>query len=414
MIELKAQSATATPDTSIEDFETWCNLVSESQRGVLWWLGDLALMAERRWPDKWNQVFPVWISPDQIARCKAVSAAYKPEDRNLDATWSIHMTNSKRPDRVSVVAAHVEAGHTSDEARKNPQPSTATKTDWLLAVDVNGFVCSYFFGTPGEQRAMSAENFVSWLVKLIERTRAKGLTDVVCCMDSRTNFRKALTETWEKPYKSSRTAKEEELTRQLRMVPDLLKAQNMPVVSIDDMEADDVIASYAVQFSGNVTIASKDKDMRQCLKTGKCNILSESKEELNEETGSYVYREKWITETSHINDGMSFGSVVVKDITPEQWPHYQAIAGDSVDDIDGVKGIGAKGAMDLIKAHGTVSGVIAAAESGLIALTEKKRQAVLEFASVADVMLKLVTLKTDLQVPMITKLCGVDSYAVKP
>lgn len=400
MIELKQQSATATPDTSIEDFETYCGLVAESQRGILWWLGDLALMAERRWPNTWNQVFPIWVSPDHIARCKAVSAAYKPEERNLEATWAVHMQNAKRPDRVAVVAAHVAAGHTSDEARKNPQPSTAVKTDWLLAVDVNYFIHSYFHS--GSVRA--AAQFDEWLDRLLRRLQKhNNLTDVVCCLDSKTSFRKRLTEGWEHPYKP-RVEKQEELYQQLNLAPTLLRERGLACVSMDDMEADDLLASYAVQFPGNVTLLTGDKDMRQCLKTGKCNILHKVEWNQNEETGDWLPKYTWISERSHIDDGAPYASTLVKGITPEQWNQFQAIAGDKGDGVDGCNGIGAIGARDLIKAHGTVSGVIAAAESGLIALTEKKRQAVLEFASVADVMLQLVTLKTDLSVPMITKL----------
>lgn len=428
MIELKEQSAIASPDTAMEDFETYAGLVAQSQRAVMWWIGDLARMAERRWPATWNQIFPVWMSPDLIARCKAVSEAYPADERNIEANWTIHMQSAKKPDRVALVSAHVEAGHTSDEARKNPapvietpavtqEPATPAEAEkegprWLLAVDVNYFIHSYFHSGAGVE---AASTFDAWLWRLIDRLAyksptnpQKGLTDVVCCFDGRDNHRKKLTEGWESPYKP-RAEKEQELAGQLNVAPEMLKKRGLACVSIDGMEADDLLASYAVHFPGRVTLLTEDKDMRQCLKSGKVNMLTDVTWETNTETGASLPVYLYVNAQQHIDEGCKTYKAakgeVVKGITPEQWPHFQAIAGDTGDGIKGCVGIGAKGAMDLILAHGTVHGVIEAAKSGLIALTEKKRIAVLEFAEVADIMLQLTTLKTDLNVPMITRLC---------
>ena len=146
-----------------------------------------------------------------------------------------------------------------------------------------------------------------------------------------------------------------------------------------------------------------DKDLRQCL-SPTCNILKEVKWETHPETQQLLPVYLWVSYKSHIEEGLPYSGTKVSGITPEQWPHFQAIAGDSTDDIQGCVGIGGKGAMDLIKAHGTVQGVILACKNGQAALTIKKVEAVLAFEPFSEAMLKLTTLRTDLAVPRTTRL----------
>jgi DNA polymerase-1 len=175
------------------------------------------------------------------------------------------------------------------------------------------------------------------------------------------------------------------------------------------MEADDVMASYAKQFDGSVTLLTADKDLRQCLVDGQCNMLIDVMWEENPDTREWLPVYHWVIEgnndkavkppTQKHMEGVIYSSAKVSGISPTAWPHFQAIAGDSVDKIRGVEGIGAKGAMDLILAHGTVQGVIDACKSGLVALTKKKIEAVLEFEPFAEGTLLLTTMRTDLTVP---------------
>lgn len=450
-IEFFEQSAVILPKTSLEEFQKACEYVAVIQRAVNWWIADLALAVERQHPQYHHQAWPEWMSPDLISRCKPTGAAYAPEDRNILATWTTHTNLLKRPDRIEAVQATVDAGQTSDEVRRNPPPpqerrkpvedpkhedspaetqkpaSTAARATtpdpatpaanpdpqtqkesagsaksnaWLLAVDMNYFIHRYFHSGAGME---SATTFVQWLVRTITRlVETKGLTDVVCCVDSHTNHRKTLTEGWEHPYKQ-RSEKEPELADQLKQAPRMLTELNLPVVSIMDMEADDVMASYSRQFDGRVTLLTQDKDMRQCL-SQTCNILMDVTWEEHPETGKQVPVYKWVSAKSHIEEGLTYNGTKVVGITPEQWPHFQAIAGDPTDGIRGCEGIGGKGAMDLIIAHGTVQAVIAACKDNQADLSAKKRLAVLDFEEKSEVMLLLTTLRTDLQVPQITKL----------
>jgi len=241
----------------------------EWQKGIMWWIGDCARYAEARWPDTWQQCFPP-VSPGLISRAMAVAKAYPTEEsRNPLATWSIHMREANHPNRIERVQEHVDKGRTSDEARK--ANSDERRSRWLLAVDVHYFLHRYWFSGAGVESAMGVSG---WVGRTVERLKEKGLTDVVCCFDSKTNHRKELTEKaegWEDKYKD-RPPKDPELGNQLILMRELLEQSGMCCASIEGMEADDLLASYAKQFDGRVTILSQDKDLKQCL-SDKCNML---------------------------------------------------------------------------------------------------------------------------------------------
>jgi DNA polymerase-1 len=280
---------------------------------------------------------------------------------------------------------------------------------WLIAVDVSYFVCSTFFSGAGVE---AAAQFDGWLSRrLASLHKDKGLTDVVCCLDSPDSFRKRLTETWEHPYKK-RVAKEDELRDQLRLAGEFLRKRNLLCVAVDGMEADDVMASYAAQFDGRITLLTKDKDLRQCL-SSKCNMLTKIEWEPHPDTGKLMPAYQWVTAATHFSDGVSYNSSHVDGITPEQWPHFQALAGDPGDNVKGAIGIGPKVAVELIREHNTVHAVIAACKDGKANVTEKKRLAILDFEPQADVTLQLVTMLTNLQVPSNTTYAMIENIDVK-
>lgn len=446
-ITLKPLHAVAPAGTPLDEFEMRIGSLLETQRDLYWHLGDLSNAVERQYPQSFPQAYPVDVSVEMIDRCKAVSAAYKPHERNPGASWTIHMRHAKDPDRVAIVAAAADAGQTSDENRKNPAPvatvdtpvttpgpehaaqvagravrtepaenlqvagseeppaappepeapaepapATPARTRWLLCVDINYYVHRQF-----QVEGMAAgSSVVSWLIRVIDRLMDKGLTDVVCCFDGANNHRREITKGWEQPYKE-RTEKAPELVTLLNQVPVMLAEKNILIVTIDGMEADDVMASYARVFEGKVTLLTADKDLRQCL-SDRCNMLIDVTWTEDPDTRAWLPDYKWVTVKSHM-ESVTYASAKVSGITPAQWPHFQAIAGDSVDKIGGCAGIGAKGAMDLIMAHDTVQGVIDACKTGLVALTAKKVEAVLAFEPFAEATLLLTTMRTDLPVP---------------
>lgn len=385
-----------TSGITVAQAEALGNDLARWQRDVNWMIGDLARYARHnlKLGDNYSQVFPTWVSPGLIQRCEAVSAAYpREEDRNILATWSVHMQNANRTDRIARVAAHVEAGRTSDEARRaDKQERAATNGPrWLLAVDVNYFLHRFWHSGAGVEAAIGV---ATWVQRTVERLKeTMGLTDCVCCFDSRTNHRKELTREWEDKYKD-RPPKDPELGQQLNLVHELLNGHGFACVSIEGMEADDIMASYAKHFPGRVTLLTQDKDCKQCL-SSKCNMLLDVEWTTDEHSGESIPDYKWLTAKAHTAQTR---------ISPAQWIEFQCIAGDATDGIKGAIGIGAVGAAELVMMFGTVEGAIAAAKADDERIKPRQRKALIEFEPKAAVTRQLVTLRTDLELSVNTRI----------
>jgi DNA polymerase-1 len=379
-----------TTDFNLAQAESYGEHLAVQQRGVNWWIGDVARHARDvlKLGDNVAQVFPPWISPGLVSRCEAVARAYpREQDRNPLATWTIHMTHANKPNRIELVAAAVDGGRTSDEER---QASKDEKQRWLLAVDVSYFLHRFWFSGAGVEAAISV---ATWLQRTVERMKEKGLTDVACCFDSKVNHRKEFTKDWEDKYKE-RPPKDPELGQQLTLVYELLKGKNFACVGIEGMEGDDVMASFAKQFPGRVTLMTQDKDCKQCL-SEKCNMLLDVEWRTDDSTGDSLPEYKWLSMKQHTE---------ATGIPPSQWAEYQTIMGDNTDGIKGAVGIGEKGAADLVKMFGTVEAAIAAAKAEDERIKPAKRKALIEFQDKLAVTRQLVTLRTDLALPTNTRI----------
>jgi 5'-3' exonuclease len=386
---------------TLEEAERLGEVLTLLQRDVMFQLGDLARYAEARWPDTFHQCFPEWISPGLLARNAGVCRAFPKEgDRSHECTYSQYLQVAGKPDRQKLLADM--EGKTTDDTRKRETvvvcpTSTGTGTisaltsgRWILCIDCNYFLHRFWHSGAGVESAMSV---AAWVGRTVERLKVMGLTDVACCFDSHENHRKALTKDWEDGYKQ-RPPKDPELGQQLNLVRDLLQKANYACVSLEGMEADDVMASYAKQFDGKITLLTQDKDCRQCL-SAKCNILLDVTWSEDDTSGEHLPDYKWLTSKTHTE---------TTGIPPERWVDYQCIMGDNCDGIRGVEGIGQKGAADLVKAHGTVEAVIAAAKAGVESITAKKREAIITFEAKLEVTRALVTLRNDLTVPSTTRI----------
>lgn len=113
----------------------------------------------------------------------------------------------------------------------------------------------------------------------------------------------------------------------------------------------------------------------------------------DETTADSIAEYKWMSAKLHTE---------TTGIPPVRWTDYQAIMGDATDGIKGAIGIGEKGAADLVKMFGTVEAAIDAAKKGDERIKPKPRNALVEFESKLEVTRKLVTLRTDLEIPSST------------
>ena len=141
-------------------------------------------------------------------------------------------------------------------------------------------------------------------------------------------------------YKAQRSAMPEELRVQLDHLDEILVAMNIPAIRAEGFEADDALATMSRQVPDDVElfIVTGDQDAMQ-LVDGRVKVLRTTRGV--SETKTYG-REEVVEE---------YG------VTPEQIPDYKALTGDSSDNIPGVRGIGPKGAANLLQRFGTVAGV---------------------------------------------------------
>jgi len=125
-----------------------------------------------------------------------------------------------------------------------------------------------------------------------------------------------------------------DLQIQVARMIDILEAFNIPVYRMDGYEADDIIGTLAkklVNAGHQVRICTKDKDMCQLVGPNVSIYEMKSKKEL---TVLGVYEK--------------YG------LKPNQFVDFLALQGDASDNIPGVYGIGAKGALKLIQEYGTL------------------------------------------------------------
>lgn len=140
-------------------------------------------------------------------------------------------------------------------------------------------------------------------------------------------------------YKSHRPPMPEELRSQIQPLHQMIKALGIPLLSIEGVEADDVIGTLAVQAakSGkNVLISTGDKDMAQLVNDHIMLINTMNNTLLDREGVTQKYG-----------------------IPPELIIDYLALLGDASDNIPGVKGVGEKTALALLQGIGSMQEIYA-------------------------------------------------------
>ncbi len=165
----------------------------------------------------------------------------------------------------------------------------------------------------------------------------------------------------------------------LERVLQLLAAYDIPVLTAEGFEADDVIGTMAkkgVDAGYNVVIVSGDKDFQQLVRPGVW-LLNPGR------GGPASVEESWV--------GMENASDRLG-VPPERVIDYLALVGDSSDNVPGVKGIGEKGAIELITQYGPLENIIAHAHE----ITKKRpREALLQYEADARLSKQLVTIHCD-------------------
>ena len=185
-------------------------------------------------------------------------------------------------------------------------------------------------------------------------------------------------------YKATREKMPDELRASLPRIRALLEAFRIPILELEDHEADDVIgtmARLASEAGVETVIVSGDKDFYQLIDDD-IKLLNPGR------GGSSNVDEEWVGPQ---NASERLG------VPPERVRDYLALIGDSSDNIPGAKGIGPKTAVKLIDQYGGVDEILEHAEkvSG-----KRAREALQEYHDEIVLSKKLVTIMKDLPVEL--------------
>ncbi len=257
------------------------------------------------------------------------------------------------------------------------QASPLGKKDHLYLVDGSGFIFRAFHALPPLTRKSdglpvgAVSGFCNMLLKLLDDMQGAHLA-VIFDASGKT-FRNEIYP----DYKAHRPPAPEDLVPQFGLVREAVKAFGIPAIEIEGFEADDLIATYAVEAAkagARVTIVSSDKDLMQ-LVGGTIDMVDTMKDK---SIGPQQVVEK-------------FG------VAPDKVIDVQALAGDSTDNVPGVPGIGIKTAAQLVDEYGDLDTLLAHADE---IKQNKRRENLIEFAEQARISRDLVTLRQDAPMPV--------------
>ena len=205
----------------------------------------------------------------------------------------------------------------------------------LYLVDGSGYIFRAYHALPPLTRSDgtpvgAVQGFCNMLWKLLEDLKGEDEpTHLAVIFDySAKTFRNEIYD----QYKAHRPEPPEDLVPQFALIREATMAFDLPCIEIEGYEADDIMATYArraVEAGARVTLASSDKDLMQ-LVNGQVTMLDPMK---SKRFGPEEVKEK-------------FG------VYPDRVIDVQALAGDSVDNVPGVPGIGVKTAAQLIEEYG--------------------------------------------------------------
>ena len=230
--------------------------------------------------------------------------------------------------------------------------------------------------------------FCNMLDKLIKDEREKNnLTHLLVIFDaSGKTFRNDIYP----EYKANRSSPPEDLIPQFPVIRKATDAFNVNHVEMLGYEADDLIASYAkaaINEKMKVTIVSSDKDLMQLVKED-VSMLDTMKNRL-------IQKNEVIEK---------FG------VEPKKVIDVQSLAGDSIDNIPGIPGIGIKTAALLINEYDNLDNLLEKASN---IKQNKRRESLIEFADQARLSRELVTLKEDVKLPIPIKDIEIQSFDPK-
>ncbi len=260
----------------------------------------------------------------------------------------------------------------------------------LFVIDGHGLVYRAYFAIKSLSTSKgiltnAVYGFINMLLKLLRDEKPEYLAVV---FDSKTP---TLRHEKFPQYKAQRKKMPDEMRQQIPLIMEVISAFNIPIFSMDGYEADDIIGTLVKRYKNEVDeiiVVSGDKDILQ-LVDEKIKVLT-TKKGLSE---TVLYDIAGVRER--------FG------VEPAKVTEVLAIAGDTSDNIPGIKGIGEKTAIKLIQEFGNLEKILGNPDN---LSNENLRQKIKTYSQDAILSKELVTINTQVPITADLEECKVREY----
>jgi len=245
----------------------------------------------------------------------------------------------------------------------------------LVLIDGHSLAYRAFFALPPDLKTRSGEltnavyGFASMLLSV---WRDEKPDYIAVAFDVGKTFRDEMYA----DYKATRAKMPDELAPQLDRIQQVVKAFNLPVVTAEGFEADDILGTLA-------TRAARER-LEALIVTGDTDAFQLIGPDVRVLTSQRKWSETKIYDVAAVKE--RYG------LEPRQLIDYKALVGDTSDNVPGVKGVGEKTATQLLQQFGSVEGIY----KHLDQVTVKRAHAALDAGrESAFLSKKLITIKTD-------------------
>lgn len=261
-----------------------------------------------------------------------------------------------------------------------PAPGSSGR-EVVYLIDGSGYIFRAFYAirrmtTSNGQATNAVFGFTTMLLKVLKEHGPKHLA--IAFDPGGKNFRHELYP----EYKANRSAPPEDLPPQIPLIHQLVDELGIKKVVVKGFEADDVLGTLARQATAqgyDVVIITGDKDLMQ-LVDEHTTLIDELRMQKGQSDTSVIGRDQVIEK---------FG------VPPERVVDVLALAGDSSDNVPGVRGIGEKTAMELVTQFGSLEDVLAHADD---IKQPSRREKLKGDADKARLSKQLVTIREDVPV----------------
>ncbi len=211
----------------------------------------------------------------------------------------------------------------------------------LLLVDGSSFLYRAYHGLPDLRSPSGTPTGALYgMINMLKRLQsAVPTTHAVCVFDAKG---KTFRDDWYPEYKANRDKMPDDLVAQISEIELAVAALGWPVVSVEGVEADDVMGTLSCQATaaGWATVmATGDKDLTQLV------------------------NEKVLWFNTMSDDVLDAAGVVGKfGVPPERIVDYLTLVGDTVDNVPGVAKVGPKTAVKWLTEYGTLDNIVLSAD----------------------------------------------------